>query len=116
MRKGNTYEIHNLKNKNLPTIASHILSFPNAAFLPSFLASFCIKHCHTFNTVDIGITFRHDLVYYSLNKCPSVIKFIFLCKLYNNAIPVENDKLLHKYLNLTHPCFKTFCGNAECQK
>ena len=37
LQKGNTYEIHNLKNQNLPTIASHIFSFPNAAFWPSFL-------------------------------------------------------------------------------
>ena len=116
LQKGNTYEIYNLKKQNLPIIASHILSFPNAAFLPSFLALLSIKHSHTINTIDIGITFRHDLVYYSLNECSSVIKFIFLCKLYNNAIPVENDKLLHKYLNLTHPCLKTFCGNVECQK
>ena len=116
MQKGNTYEIRSLKNQILATIASHILSFPNAAILPSFLALLNIKHCHTINTIDIGITFRHDLIYYSLSECSSVIKFIFLCKLFNNAIPVENDELLHKHLNLTHSCFKTFCENAECQK
>ena len=116
LQKGNTYEIHNLKSQNLPTIESHILSFPNAAFLPSFLALLSIEYSHTINTLDIGITFRHNLVHYSLSKCSAVIIFVFLCKLYNNAIPVENDKLLNKYLNLIHPFFKNFCGNAEYQK
>ena len=90
--------------------------FQMLLFLLSFLALLSIKHSHTIYTTDTGITFRHDLVYYSLSQCLSVIKFIFLCKLYNNVIPVENDKLLHKYLNLIHTYFKTFCGNAECQK
>ena len=85
-------------------------------FLPSFLALPSIKHCHSINTIHVGITFRHDLVYYSLNGCSSVIKFIFLYKLYNNAIPVENDELLHKYLNLSHSGFKTFCGKCRVPK
>ena len=115
LQKGNTYEIHNLKNQNLPIITSYILSFPNAAFLPSFLALLSTEHSHTINTIVIGINFHHDLVYYSPNECSAVIKFVFFCKLYNNAILVENDKLLQKYLNLTQPCLKT-CENAECQK
>ena len=37
-------------------------------------------------------------------------------KLYSNAILVEHDKLLNNHRNLTHPCLKSFCENAECQK
>ena len=65
-------------------------------FLAVFPCLLSIKHSHTINTIDTWITLRHDLVYYSLNECSADVEFVFLCKLYNNTNPLENDKLLHK--------------------
>ena len=65
LQKGNTYETHNLNNQNLPIIASilYIISFLNTVSLSCFLTLLSIKHNHTINTIDIRITFRHDLVH-----------------------------------------------------
>ena len=45
---------------------------------------------------------------YALNGYSTVIKFAFLYKLYINTILKENDKVLHKYLHLTHSFSKNF--------
>ena len=63
--------------------------FYKCCFLAVFPCLRSIKHSYTINTIDIGITFRHDLVYYSLNKCSAVIKFVFPISVYLFILVLE---------------------------